>query len=79
MTKQISFFFTLCSFFLFNAQIEEKKLDELIQNSLKTFDVPGMSVGIVKDGKLIYAKGFGVRSLKNNLPMDENLDGEKKY
>ena len=31
-----------------------------------------MSVGVVKDGKLIYAKGFGVRSLKNNQPMDDN-------
>jgi hypothetical protein len=33
---------------------------------------PAMSVGVVKDGKLIYAKGFGVRSLKNNQPMDDN-------
>ena len=72
MYKSISFFFLLTSFAFVNAQIEEKKLDELIQNSLKTFDVPGMSVGVVKDGKLIYAKGFGVRSLKNNHTMDDN-------
>ena len=39
------------------SQIEEKKLDELIQNTLKTFDVPGISVGIIKDGKTVYAKG----------------------
>lgn len=70
MNKSLSFLFLLFSFCLIDAQIEEKKLDELIQNSLKTFDVPGMSVGIVKDGKLIYAKGFGVRSLNNNQPMD---------
>jgi CubicO group peptidase (beta-lactamase class C family) len=31
-----------------------------------------MSVGVVKDGKLIYAKGFGVRSLNNNQLMDAN-------
>jgi len=72
MKRNISLFFVLFSFAVSNAQIEEKKLDELIQNSLKTFDVPGMSVGVVKDGKLIYAKGFGVRSLKNNQPMDDN-------
>ena len=47
----------------FNAQVEEKKLDELIQNTLQTFDVPGMSVGVLKDGKTIYSKGFGKRSL----------------
>lgn len=72
MYKSFSFFFFLFSFVLFDAQLDEKKLDELIQNSLSTFDVPGISVGIVKDGKLIYAKGFGVRSLKNKQPMDEN-------
>lgn len=72
MYKSFSFFFLLFSFVLFDAQLDEKKLDELIQNSLSTFDVPGISVGIVKDGKLIYAKGFGVRSLKNKQPMDEN-------
>ncbi|MBD8017741.1 serine hydrolase [Kaistella pullorum] len=54
------------------AQIDEKKLDELIQNTLKTFDVPGMSVGIIKDGKTVYAKGFGVASLNTKAKMDEN-------
>ncbi|SFI07112.1 serine hydrolase [Halpernia frigidisoli] len=54
------------------AQVDQKKLDELIQNTLKTFDVPGMSVGIIKDGKLIYSKGFGVASLTTKKPMDEN-------
>jgi len=54
------------------AQIPEKKLDDLIQNTIKTFDVPGMSVGIVKDGQVIYSKGFGVRSLKNKQAMDAN-------
>jgi CubicO group peptidase (beta-lactamase class C family) len=31
-----------------------------------------MSVGIVKDGKVIYAKGLGVRSLATGQKMDEN-------
>ena len=58
------------------SQIEEKKLDELIQNTLKTFDVPGISVGIIKEGKIVYSKGFGVRSLVNNQKMtNETLVG----
>lgn len=58
------------------AQVEEKKMDELIQNTLKTFDVPGISVGVIKDGKTVYAKGFGKRSLKTNQAMnDETLVG----
>ena len=60
----------------FNAQVEEKKLDELIQNTLQTFDVPGMSVGVLKDGKTIYSKGFGKRSLNTGQDMNaETLVG----
>jgi CubicO group peptidase (beta-lactamase class C family) len=71
MLKTLSLSFCLFSFTL-TAQIKEKKLDRLIENTLKTFDVPGISVGIVKDGKVIYAKGHGVRSLSNNKDMNEN-------
>ncbi len=71
MKTKISVLFLAVSSVVF-AQIPEKKLDDLIQNTIKTFDVPGMSVGIVKDGQIVYSKGFGVRSLKNNQPMDQN-------
>ena len=67
---------TLLSLFIFtasmNAQIDEQKLDNLIAQTLKTFDVPGISVGILKDDKIVYAKGFGVRSLTNKKDMNEN-------
>jgi CubicO group peptidase (beta-lactamase class C family) len=56
----------------FYAQIKEKTLDKLIENTLTTFDVPGISVGILKDGKIVYAKGHGVRSLTNKKEMNEN-------
>ena len=55
-----------------SAQIDEKNLDNLVKETLKTFDVPGISVGILKDGKIIYAKGHGVRSLTNKKDMNEN-------
>ena len=67
---------TLLTLFVFsltlNAQIDEKKLDKLITQTLKTFEVPGISVGILKDEKIVYAKGFGVRSLTNQKDMNEN-------
>jgi CubicO group peptidase (beta-lactamase class C family) len=54
------------------AQIEEQQLDDLIKKTLTTFDVPGISVGILKNGEIIYAKGHGVRSLTNKKDMNEN-------
>lgn len=71
-------FIKLCTFsFLlvsisFYAQIKEKELDKLVENTLTTFDVPGISVGILKDGEIVYSKGFGVRSLTNKKDMNEN-------
>lgn len=39
---------------------------------MKTFDVPGIAVAIVKDDKVIHSKGYGVRSLKTMQKTDEN-------
>lgn len=65
----LTFLFVSTSFF---AQIDELVLDDLVKNTLHTFDVPGISVGILKDGKIVYAKGHGVRSLTNKKDMNEN-------
>jgi len=46
-------------------------LDAYVAASMKTFDVPGMAVVIVKDGKILVAKGYGVRKLGDPTPVDE--------
>jgi len=46
-------------------------LDGYVAASMKTFDVPGMAVAIVKDGKILIAKGYGVRKLGESTPVDE--------
>src|SRR5690606_10324893 len=40
--------------------------------TMEKFDVPGMAIGIVKDGKLIHAKGYGVKALNSREGVDEN-------
>jgi len=47
-------------------------LDDYVARSMKTFEVPGMSVAIVKDGKVVFSKGYGVRKLGEPTPVDEN-------
>ena len=46
-------------------------LDAYVASSMKTFDVPGIAVAIVKDGKIVVAKGYGVRKLGDPTPVDE--------
>ena len=47
-------------------------LDTYVARSMKTFEVPGISIAIVKDGKVVLAKGYGVRKLGESAPVDEN-------
>ncbi len=52
--------------------ISAKQIDSLTELVLKTFNVPGIAVGVVKDGKLIHAKGYGVANLSTGKKVDEN-------
>ncbi len=38
-------------------------IDRLVERVQKTFTVPGVSVAIVKDGQVLFAKGYGVRAV----------------
>lgn len=54
--------------------IEEvvKKLEPYIEKSMKEWDTPGVAIAIVKDGKVAYIKGFGVRKVGENDPVDQH-------
>ncbi|HEV3420983.1 MAG TPA: serine hydrolase [Candidatus Acidoferrum sp.] len=52
--------------------VSTSDLDAYVAQSMKTFAVPGMAISIVKDGKLILAKGYGVRKLGETALVDEN-------
>jgi CubicO group peptidase (beta-lactamase class C family) len=47
-------------------------LDAYVERSMKAFDVPGMAVAIVKDGRVLLAKGYGVRKLGEAAAVDEH-------
>jgi CubicO group peptidase (beta-lactamase class C family) len=49
-------------------------IDSLVLRTMKTFDVPGIAVAIVKDNKVIHLKGYGVRSLKTQQKVDPNTN-----
>jgi len=45
-------------------------LDAYVARVLKTFDVPGVGLAIVKDGAVVAARGYGVRRLGDPTPVD---------
>ncbi|WP_300565576.1 serine hydrolase [Flavobacterium sp.] len=54
------------------SQISETEVDALAEKTLKAFNIPGIAIAIVKDGKIIHSKGYGVRSIKTNEKVDAN-------
>jgi len=46
-------------------------LDQFVTQVMGSFEVPGLSLAIVKDGKVIVAKGYGVRKLGDAAPVDQ--------
>jgi CubicO group peptidase (beta-lactamase class C family) len=50
----------------------ENNLDTYIKQGLKDWNLPGLAIAIVKDGKVVVMKGYGVKDIKTNEPVDEN-------
>lgn len=47
-------------------------LDNYIQKGLKEWNLPGLALVIVKNGKVVWMKGYGVRDIESKKPVDEN-------
>lgn len=47
-------------------------LDAMVNKALGVFRVPGVAVGVIIDGKIVVAKGYGLRDQNNALPVTEN-------
>ncbi len=53
-----------------SAAILPADFDSLVARAMKTFEVPGLAVAVVKDGRVVLAKGYGVRKLGERAPVD---------
>ena len=51
------------------AQQVLSSIDTKIDDFLKFFHVPGVAVGVVYDGDVVYNQGFGLRNVHDLLPM----------
>jgi CubicO group peptidase (beta-lactamase class C family) len=46
--------------------------DQFVESELKKWNVPGIAITVVKDGKVILKRGYGLRDTEKKLPMTEN-------
>src|SRR3569832_926176 len=54
------------------SKFNSDSLDTYINRALTNWRIPGMAVCIVKDGKVVLMKGYGIKELGLNNKVDEN-------
>ena len=47
-------------------------LDIYIEKALTDWQIPGVAVCVVKDGKVVVMKGYGIKEINNDSKVDEN-------
>ena len=59
-----------CSAYAQVADVSSKfaGFDDYMVQTLKSWNGPGIGVGIVVDDKLVFAKGYGYRDYEKNCP-----------
>lgn len=48
----------------------EAMCDEFFEEAMAAYNVPGITLAVVKDGKLYYKKGYGYSDLENKIPVN---------
>ena len=51
------------------------KVADFIEKMRQDYEVPGVAIGIIEDGKVVMLRGFGVRELGK----PENVDGDTRF
>src|ERR1041384_4755075 len=65
-------FFSILGALLSACSALADKVDDYIRFRMEKEHIPGLSLAVVREGKVIKAKGYGVASLELNAPANPN-------
>ena len=77
MKKLLGFLFLVLSQQVFSQaepvpSFVKDSLDNYVNKALQDWQIPGVSVCVVKNGKVVVMKGYGVKEMGGNEKVDEN-------
>ena len=77
MKKTTATLFILLAILIFNTTQAQPafikdSLDSYIKQGIKDWSIPGLAITIVHDGNIVTMKGYGVKNLQTQEPVDEN-------
>ena len=56
------------------SQVTSQEIDAIVQNAIENFTVAGLAVSVVKDGKIIHQKGYGLKSIDSKAKVNEHTN-----
>lgn len=59
------------AFLAAQTKMQAEKVDLFVREKMKSKNIPGLSLAVVRDGKIILAKGYGMANLELNVPATE--------
>jgi CubicO group peptidase (beta-lactamase class C family) len=72
MKKYLFVLLMISNFYSFGQNSIHKKIDSLLARQVESKLSPGLTVGVVKDGKLIYHNSNGLMNLEYNIPFNDS-------
>lgn len=54
--------------------LSSQEIDQLVEQTMETFQVAGVAIAVIKDNQIIHQKGYGVRSIETGLPVDAHTN-----
>ncbi|MBD8489700.1 serine hydrolase [Echinicola sp. CAU 1574] len=56
------------------SQVSSEEIDAIVQKAMESFTVAGAAVAVVKDGKIVHQKGYGLTSIDGKAKVDEHTN-----
>lgn len=73
----LSFLTIICCFQISAQNVDRSKffsdsINNYVEDALKKWHIPGAAVGVIKDGKVVLMKGYGVKQMSLPAKVDQN-------
>ena len=65
--KRLSLF-AILQLLLQTASVRADKVDDCVKAEMQKQRIPGLSLAVVKEGKVIKAEGYGLANVEHNVP-----------
>ena len=69
MTQPARTAVTLALLFCATVSLQADDVDRYIEAQMRHFHIPGISLAVIRDGRIVKARGYGIADVELDVPM----------